>query len=146
MIKKHQTGFTLVEILVAVLVLSVGILGLVGLESLAMQSNQEAYFRSQATLLSYELADRMRANPSTDYSTVTPASHGCVSYTGAATSCSSLQVAEEDVLNWQAAIAEKLPAGTGSISASGSLLSVNVLWDSNRNGSPDQTFSIKVEL
>lgn len=143
---RRERGFTLIEILVAVLVLSVGILGLVGLETLAMQGSQEAYFRSQATMLSYELADRMRANPATDYSTVAAASNGCSSYTGAASNCSSTQLAQQDLLSWQQDLAAKLPLGQGSVAASGSIMTINVSWDGNRNGAVDQWFAFRVEL
>jgi type IV pilus assembly protein PilV len=56
-------GFTLVEVLVAVLVLAVGLLGLAGLQLASMKSNHSAYRRSQATIAAYDLLDRMRANP-----------------------------------------------------------------------------------
>ena len=59
----RQQGFTLIEILVAVLILSLGVLGLIAMESLALQSNMSAYHRSQATILAYDLSDKMRTNP-----------------------------------------------------------------------------------
>ena len=54
-------GFTMVELLVAVLVLSIGLLGLAGLQAAGLRNNQSAYLRSQATILAYDVADRMRA-------------------------------------------------------------------------------------
>jgi type IV pilus assembly protein PilV len=56
-------GFTLVEVLVAALVLAVGLLGLAGLQLASMKSNHSAYLRSQATVAAYDLLDRMRADP-----------------------------------------------------------------------------------
>lgn len=55
-------GFTLLEVLIAVLVLSIGLLGLAGLQTLSLRSNHSAYLRSQATLLAYDIIDKMRAN------------------------------------------------------------------------------------
>jgi type IV pilus assembly protein PilV len=57
----HQ-GFSLVEVLVALLVLSIGLLGLAALQTTSLQYNTGSYFRTQATLLAYDIIDRMRAN------------------------------------------------------------------------------------
>ena len=57
-----NAGFTLIEVLIAMLVLAVSLLGLAGLQATSLRNNQSAYNRSQATQLAYDLADRMRAN------------------------------------------------------------------------------------
>ncbi|THF64431.1 type IV pilus modification protein PilV [Pseudothauera rhizosphaerae] len=58
---KHQQGTSLLEILVAVVILSVGLLGVAGLQLTSLQSGYSAYQRSQATWLANDLADRMQA-------------------------------------------------------------------------------------
>jgi type IV pilus assembly protein PilV len=60
---RPQDGFTLIEILIAVLVLAVGMLGLAGMQLAGMKSNYSAYLRSQATFAASDLIDRMRVNP-----------------------------------------------------------------------------------
>ena len=55
-----QTGSSLLEVLVAVVVLSIGLLGLAGLQMTSIKGSHSAYMRSQATLLAYDLADRAR--------------------------------------------------------------------------------------
>ena len=57
-----NTGFTLIEVLIAMLVLAVGLLGLAALQASSLRNAQSAYNRSLATELAYDLADRMRAN------------------------------------------------------------------------------------
>ena len=57
---RSQGGFTLIEVLVAVLVLLVGMLGVVGMQMLSFQANQGAYFRSQAVYIASEILDAMR--------------------------------------------------------------------------------------
>ena len=57
-----QRGTTLIEVLIALIVLSIGLLGLALLQVTSVQSNHSAYYRSQATVLAHDLADRMRAN------------------------------------------------------------------------------------
>jgi prepilin-type N-terminal cleavage/methylation domain-containing protein len=56
-------GFTLIEVMIAVLILLVGMLGVVGMQMLSLQANQGAYFRSQAIYIGSEILDAMRANP-----------------------------------------------------------------------------------
>lgn len=58
---RHQ-GFTLVEVLVAIVVFSFGLLGMVGLQAAAMQANRESRMQNQATALARELAEMMRGN------------------------------------------------------------------------------------
>ena len=56
-------GFSLVEVLVAVLVLSIGLLGLAGLQIAGVKANDSARLRTEATLAAYDVADRLRADP-----------------------------------------------------------------------------------
>jgi len=58
----RQSGFTLLEVLVAILVLSIGLLGLAGLMASSIRNNHSAYQRTQATWLAYDMIDRMRVN------------------------------------------------------------------------------------
>ncbi|MDJ0653996.1 MAG: type IV pilus modification protein PilV [Xanthomonadales bacterium] len=59
---RRQRGVTLIEVLVALLILSFGLLGLAGLQGISLRNNFNAYQRTQATNVSYELLDRIRAN------------------------------------------------------------------------------------
>ena len=60
----RQHGFSLLEVLVSVIVLSFGVLGMVGLQAAALKSNRDARLQSEALGLARELAEIMRANPS----------------------------------------------------------------------------------
>lgn len=59
---KHR-GFTLLEVMVALLILSIGLLGLAALQLTGMRFNTDAYTRTQATIFAYDIIDRIRANP-----------------------------------------------------------------------------------
>ena len=58
-----QRGVALLEVLIAVLVLSIGLLGIAALQASALRNNQSALERSQAVVQSYAMLDAMRANP-----------------------------------------------------------------------------------
>ena len=60
--RRSQAGFSMVEVLVAVMVLSVGVLGAVGMQAASMQSNKDARYQAAAGSLARELAEKMRGN------------------------------------------------------------------------------------
>jgi type IV pilus assembly protein PilV len=121
-------GFSLIEVLVAVLVFAIGVLGVVGLQTVGMQANSDSSTRSQALALAYDMADRMRANlpavnatTSTDrYDGVTPAINNCrMRYANAQVStpsvCTPPQIAADDIADWRLYVARALPNGTGIV-------------------------------
>lgn len=126
-------GFTLIEVLVALLVLSIGLLGLAALQSATLQFNHSAYLRSQATNLAYDMIDRMRANRQAalngayDGGFASPAP-ACGSVVAASTT-----VADVDIAAWRNALACALPSGTGSVDvAADGVTTVRVRWDESR--------------
>lgn len=140
--KRHrQGGFTLLEVLVALIVLSIGLLGLSGLQTTGLRNNHSAFLRSQATLATTDIIDRMRANRDAardgDYDInygTTPSHVTCIG------SCSATQVAQMDVELWHAYV-ERLPAGEGEVSVTtGGLAEVKVRWTDARD------LSAKLEL
>ena len=56
-------GFTLLEVLIAMLIFAIGMLGLAGMQGIALKDNNDAYMRSQAVFFAYDMGDRVRANP-----------------------------------------------------------------------------------
>lgn len=61
--KSRMTGLSLIEILITVVVLSIGLLGIAGMQAFGMRYSHDSYARSQATMLANELIERMHANP-----------------------------------------------------------------------------------
>ncbi|MDD2800392.1 MAG: type IV pilus modification protein PilV [Methylobacter sp.] len=128
-----NTGFTLIEVLIAMLVLAVGLLGLAGLQATSLKNNQSAYNRSQATQLAYDLADRMRANVAgkTTYTTGTAtATAACLTTAG----CSKEAMAENDLKEWNDAITATLPGGTGTIAPNAGVFTITITWDDDHDG------------
>lgn len=60
---RSTTGFTILEVLIAMLVFAIGMLGLAGMQGNALKDNNDAYLRSKAVFFAYDLGDRIRANP-----------------------------------------------------------------------------------
>jgi len=115
----NQRGFTLLEILVAIVVLSIGLLGLAGLQAVSLNNNQIAYYRSIATQQAYDMADRMRANQvgvrNGNYNNLSgtpPSDPACINTTGG---CTPLQVATTDFAQWRTANGTLLPTGGGAV-------------------------------
>ncbi len=128
-----QHGFTLVEALVALVVLSVGLLGVAKLVLGAVHADDSAYMRSQATQLAYELLDEMRANRpgaiANDYA-LAPAANDCSSGP-----CAPDKLAELDMFNWNARVAAALPGGAAlapgiaTDAFNDTIVTVTVRWD-----------------
>lgn len=127
-------GFTLLEVLVALIVLSVGLLGLSGLQTTSLRNNHSAFLRSQATLVTHDIIDRMRANR-----TAATAGNYDIAYGGTASSvsctgsCTPLDVAQMDVGTWRDYV-ERLPAGEGELTVTGTgIAEVKVRWSDARS-------------
>lgn len=101
-----DSGFTMIEVLVAVIVLSVGLLGLAGLQATGLRNNHSATLRSIASLQAYDIADRMRANQG--------------------------PLAAADLAAWNADNASLLPSGSGTVALSAAgpplIYTVTLLW------------------
>ncbi len=115
-----QVGFTMTEILVAVFVLSLGMLGLGALQVTATRSSQSSYYRTQATLMAVDMLERMRVNVlesrSGSYDIVfADASPGPELCVGPARNCSSIEISRFDLDEWLNRLAAELPQGDGQI-------------------------------
>src|SRR3984885_8265545 len=113
-------GFTLVEVLLALVVLSVGLLGMAKMVMVSSHSNDSAYLRSQATALAYQAMDSMRANlsASTTNGYITPLGVMPAAAVDCSAFCDSPTLALSDVYAWKQHLKNALPSGTGSITTS----------------------------
>jgi len=140
---KRQRGFSMIEVLVTMIVLSIGLLGLAGLQLNAMRSNHSAYLRSQASTITSDIIDRMLVNRATaragSYDTglgvpVAVLPSNCDG--DAADNCSVTEMATLDIDQWKSSLSNLLPSGDGTISRAvvGGLTTVTVTiqWDDSR--------------
>lgn len=126
-------GFTLVEVLVALLLLSIGLLGLAGLQTRSLHSNGDALARSQASMIAYNILDYLRA-------TTNPLQPNYTRYQSSQTfSCSS------DGLPWQSALCNP-PGYSAQIHvANGSDFAIVVSWTDSSGLSSPKTYSVTVD-
>ncbi|VUD52912.1 hypothetical protein TDB9533_01728 [Thalassocella blandensis] len=119
--KHRQKGVGLIEILVTVLLLSTALLSLAVMQKRSLQFNHEAYLRSQANILAYDIIDRARAN------IANIAGYNVALAANAPTGASR---AETDLRDWLGNIAVTLPNGDGQIICNSTthLCSVVMSW------------------
>ncbi len=124
-------GFTMVEALVALVVLAIGMLGIAGLYVTTLRSGSSAIFRMQAINLATDMADRIRSNRNAnlDYNSAA-ANNNC--FGTAAVDCTPQQMAENDLFLWNAQLVQILPSGTGTVVVTGAsapyTYTVTVSW------------------
>lgn len=138
-----QSGFSLLEVLVALLILSVGLLGLAGLQGRGLRDNNQALVRSRAVQCAEDILDRMRANRTNaagyeidlgtpdldtrlDQGELNSALSG---YAG---------MVRTDLVEWKNNLANSLPEGDGSVQVDGNLTTVVIRWSEN-NAAQDLT-------
>lgn len=114
-------GFTLLEVLIALLIFSLGMLGLAGLMVVSVKTNNSAYLRTQASFLAQSMADRMRANISkiNDYNGDYDASTADSSY---CSSCDPDELLDRDRKMWSQQLIDSLPNPTANINCDGTVI------------------------
>lgn len=119
--KRNQAGMSMIDVMLAIFIFSIGLLGIAGLEMFSKRANHEAVQRTTAVMLANDIIERMRANPVqatgrndinmpiqaylASYEPVQPPATAPVpSCSGSANPCTPDQQALHDLWEWQQAI------------------------------------------
>lgn len=113
-----QRGSSMIEVMVALFVLAIGLLGFAGLQTEGITMGRQAYMHSQASILAQDMVERMQANigATNDYNLAFNAAVSAPVDCAAAV-CTAQQLAAWDKTQWLANIAAALPAGFGAVTA-----------------------------
>jgi type IV pilus assembly protein PilV len=142
----HQRGVSMVEALVALVVISVGMLGIAGLYLTSLQSSRTAGLRAQAVSLASDMADRIRANRRGLDAYDSAGYGGAAAIQGCdAADCTPEELAEDDIARWTDTLEASLPGGAeGEIEFDGDagdddpdLYTVTVRWDEAGQDAPN---------
>jgi type IV pilus assembly protein PilV len=141
-----QTGFSLIEAMVSLVVVSVGMIGIAALYGQGLSAGRTALFRTQAVNLAADMADRIRANRlgGADYGGA-PGNNAC-DPPGVAT-CTPTQMAAHDLFVWTALVQNQLPNGIGTVQVAGTsppTFTINVGWQETGLGAVNYTMVIRV--
>lgn len=145
-----EKGFTMIEVVIALLVLMVGLLGIASMQTYGVQATMKSHQQAIAMVQAQDIADRIRTNisglRSTQYTNAIPGAVPDPTCIELADTCTSTQLAATDLFNWQTENAASLPLGQGSIVCTdidaatagtleaGSSCVITLRWDGNRNG------------
>ena len=153
--RRVEGGFTLVEILVAIVILAFGMLGTVGMQAFALQANRDARLQAQAVVYARELAEMMRGNKEIAVKTTAAANpylvtsmtmsspSYCMAVSNASTGCTStLDVAAAEMTDWLARVAADLPDARVTVCFDGTPYDSNGLpqWSCNATGADEIVF------
>lgn len=134
-----QTGSSMIEVMVALVVLAVGLLGLAMLQIKSTRINTESSQNTQATLLANDIIEKMRANPRGNYGIdpLPTASLGCTAKAaGGTTFCTPDERAKDDLYDWNLMIHRMLgPRGSGGIVKNVNSYTIIISWKEMRANS-----------
>lgn len=117
---RSERGFSLLEVMISVIIFSIGLIGVASLLMVSVRTNHSAYLRTQAGFLAETMADRMRANTAAlwvnAYNDADYPVSGTVS--DCSSGCSAADIATRDKIMWSNQLTEFLPAASASIACS----------------------------
>lgn len=142
----QSAGFTLLEVLVALVIFSVGLLGLAGIQAVSLQNNNLAYMQTVAMQSAYDMADILRASADFDntihnkFDSVDSAL-GSEPDSCAGSDCTVSQMAAYEIYFWKYHLSEKLPSGRGTVDRNGDIYTITIMWDEARTGATGEDCS-----
>lgn len=140
---RRSRGFSMIELLVAVVLLSIGLLGMAALQASTLRNNQSANYRTQASNLAYELVETARGYQARDTANVRSMLAPFATWTAtcaadaAATDCTSSNALTCDRQRWANRVCRSMPNARGRVvnySAAAGTFTVQICWSDDRTG------------
>jgi type IV pilus assembly protein PilV len=125
----RQKGLSLIEVLIAMLILAIGLLGIAAMQATTLRNSQSAFDRTQAVVLSYAMLDRMRANASAARAGNYNLAETCTAPTATTT------LIQKDHRQWIQELRSTMGDATttcGTISCAANICTVTVKWNDSR--------------
>lgn len=144
---RRQHGFSLVEVLIALIIMSVGMLGIAGLYVNSLQAGRTSQFSHHAVTLAGDVADRIRANPTAGAAYAgAGGNNNCV---GASANCDAASMAGNDIFLWEAQADDTLPNGDVEVTFDDTAVppeyTIRITWDEpGAEGQPNYEVRIPV--
>jgi type IV pilus assembly protein PilV len=126
--RRGQRGFSMLEVLVGLVIFAFGMLGLAGLQTRTLAFSQTSLYRSQATALTDDILDRMRADRAN-------ANNGNwnTAFTDVSSTITGTLLYQTDLKDWKQQVETLLPSGAASIEQeAGGIMKITVQWDESR--------------
>ena len=143
--RKYSKGVSLIEVLVAVIILAFGLLGLAGLQSVSLRNNNSAMMRTQATYLAQDIIDRMRVNKTAAIDDMSY-EQSMATATPTVAVNSTLDVIDRNA--WLTSIENTLPSGDGEIDCvdATDVCEITIQWNDRRDLNNLQQFITSTQL
>lgn len=144
----RSKGFTLIEVLIAMLILAIGVLGISALQYKGLQYNLNARYRTQINYLAYDIMDRMRLNKANAAEYATNLSSYTVP-TSAPTGCNETGTTSvgraNDLACWKSLLYRDLPPGSVAkiTNNGGGLYTISIIWTDRQNESHTQDYTFQ---
>jgi type IV pilus assembly protein PilV len=150
---RAENGFSMLEVLIAVVIFAIGLLGTAHLQIDGLRYTHGSYLRIQATALAYDIIDRMRANTDgldagyydTIDSSAPPTDPACID-----SGCNAQQLADHDKREWGSRFTASpaiLPSAAGTVTRNGDIFTVTVSWvDMGSSGAQNQSLSLNFRM
>ena len=149
-IARRVSGFTLIEVLIALIIMSVGMLGIAGLYVHSMQAGRTSIFRHNAVTLAGDVADRIRANPRAGAAYAAADTGVAPACIAAATNCTRAEMATNDILLWNQQAAATMPNGAVTVVFNNGVApptyQITIAWTEPDPVNPARTYAITIPV
>lgn len=145
--QKISRGFTLIEVMVALTVVSIGMLGIASLYTQSLGASRTTQYRSQAVNLIGDISDRIRGNRLGGPAYAGAAADNNCDLSGGA-ACNPAQMAADDLFNWGAQVNALLPGGTWNVARNAATApptyTITLTWQEVGQGTLTEVTTIQV--